>query len=160
MNFVSTNITIAIPMIAITRQIGNDVNGAVTMCCNGILIDPNIIPISVATVSCLWFSNIYLIILLIAMNPIPAPNRKTTISIIEILCSTLIMYSYCPKSNRSDDPDIPGNSIAHIAMNPDMKRIGNECAACIGFNPTKMYANIANTTVTDIALMLNASNCL
>ena len=66
MNFVSTSITIAIPMIAIIRQIGNEVTGAVTICCNGILIDPSIIPISVATVSCLWFSSMYFIILLIA----------------------------------------------------------------------------------------------
>lgn len=138
MNFVSTSITIAIPMIAIIRQIGNEVTCAVTICCNGILIDPSIIPISVATVSCLWFSSMYFIILLIAMNPTPAPNTKTIISIMEILCSTFIMYSYCPNSNRRDEPDIPGNNIAHIAMNPDMNRIGSECAACIGFNPTNM----------------------
>lgn len=125
-------------MTAIIRQIGNEESGAVTICCNGILIDPNIIPMSVATVSCLWFSSMYFIILLIAINPTPAPNTNTIISIIEILCNTSIMYSYCPKSNRSDEPDIPGNNIAHIAMNPDMKRIGNECAACIGFNPTNM----------------------
>ena len=85
---------------------------------------------------------------------------NTIMSTIARWCIAFIMYSYCPNSNSSDEPDTPGSSIAHIAINPEMNIIGSECAACIGFNPTKMYANIANITDTLIALMLNASNCL
>ncbi len=141
-------------------QMGSAVVGAVIMCCAGTLIDPNMIPMRVATVICLWFSSMYFITLLILMNPSPAPTMNTIISMIEIWCITFIMYSYCPSSNSSDDPDTPGSSIAQIAMNPDTNSIGSECDACIGFSPTKMYANIANITVIVIALMLNASSCL
>lgn len=102
----------------------------------------------------------YLITLLIVINPSPAPITNIIISMMDNLCKTFIMYSYCPSKSRSDDPDIPGSSIAHIAINPDMNSIGSECDACIGFSPTNMYASIVKIIVVDIAFMLNASNCL
>ncbi len=142
------------------KHIGNMDGGAVTMCCAGILIAPSIIPMSVATVNCLWFSNIYLISLLIIIKPSPAPIRNTIISMIEILCNAFIMYSYCPNNRSNDDPEIPGSSIAHIAMKPDMNSTGSECVACIGFNPTNIYVRIAKMMVVIIAFKLNASNCL
>lgn len=148
------------PITPIIRHMGSECTGAVIMCCAGTLIDPNMIPISVATVSCLWFSSMYFITLLILINPSPAPTMNTIISMIDIWCITFIMYSYCPSSKRSDDPEIPGSNIAHIAMNPDINIIGRECDVCIGFSPTKMYASIAKIIVTVIGFMLNASNCL
>ena len=92
------------------------------------------------------------------INPSKAPNTNTIISTIEKLFRAAIMYSYWPNKSSNEEPDIPGSSIAHIAINPEINSTGSECDIWNGLSPTKIYASMANTTVKAIVFIFISSS--
>ena len=90
--------------------------------------------------------------------PMNAPAIKTMISVKFNEFNESSIYAYCPKSNNKNDPEIPGNIIAQIAIIPEKNNTIRLWLAAIGFNPTNIYDKIIPIIVNMISFILISSN--